>query len=79
MITDFFIALVNAIVRPLIDLLPVTSLTIPGASTIAGFISSLDYLVPIVAILQVGAAILAAGVAFFAIRIAIFFWQQVKW
>lgn len=79
MITDWFISFVVGIVKPLVDLLPQVSLTIPGSSSVVHFLNTLDYLLPIMPVLKVALVILAAGVGFFAIRAFVFIWQQVKW
>jgi hypothetical protein len=79
MIVGWFLDAFVAIVQPLVDALPVGHLSLPDASGLASTLSDLDSLVPILGVLRIGAVMLAALAAFFAVRLAVMLWQQVKW
>lgn len=80
MILNWLIDAVVGIFQPLIDLLPSgSSLTLPGAASVASFLSKVDYLIPIVGVVQLALGLLVGLIVFFGIRLTIVIWQQLKW
>lgn len=77
MITGWFLDLVCSLVQPIIDVLPTDHLSLPDPSGVGDWIASVDALVPVAGVLQLGLGMLAAVVLFFGLRVFFVLWHLV--
>lgn len=66
MIVDALVAFLEALVTPVLALLPQGSLNLPSADGLASTLAGLDSILPVLGVLRLGAAMLA-GLLFFLI------------
>lgn len=72
MIVDALVALVAALLRPVLGLLPEGGLDLPNPTALASNLAGIDSLVPILGVLRLGSGMLAALLVFVGFRIVVF-------
>jgi hypothetical protein len=77
MIWQWLATAANAILGPVLDLLPEGHLSLPSASPVAAALVNIDKVVPILGPLALAATVLSAVVGFITVRLVLTVWNLI--
>ncbi len=72
MITDAVVAILGALVSPVLSLLPAGHLSLPASTGVGDSLAGLDSFIPVLGVLRLGAVMLAGLAVFLIFRVVVF-------